>query len=102
MFLFNKKLFLAAIFFISLIAISAVSASENTTEKIATAETVSSSDVILSKDICDEILTDTDNGTFRELQDKIDAADEGGTVYLENDYVNDGNFSSEGIIITRQ
>ena len=43
--------------------------------------------MILSKAIGDEILTDTDNGTFRELQDKIDAADEGGTVYLENDYV---------------
>lgn len=76
--MFNKKLFVIAIFFVSLIAISTVSASENATEKIATAEIDSSSDVILSNSIDDEILTDSDNGTFRELQDKIDAADEGG------------------------
>ena len=86
--LLNKKIMIFAIFFVALIAVSAVSASGNATKKIASVETDSSSDVILSKSIGDEILTDTDNGTFRELQDKIDAADEGGTVYLENDYVN--------------
>ena len=99
--MFNKKLFVIAIFFVSLIAISTVSASENATEKITTTEIDSSSDVILSNSIDDESLTDTDNRTFRELQDKIDAADEGDTVHLENDYVNDGNFSSDGINITK-
>ena len=40
-------------------------------------------------------------GTFKELQDEIDAAVEGSTIYLRKDYVNDGNFSSEGINITK-
>lgn len=41
------------------------------------------------------------NGTFKELQDEIDAVAEGGTLYLRKNYVNDGNFSSEGINITK-
>ena len=91
MILVNKKLILGAIFFVSLIAISAVSASENITDDIPIG--IDSSN--------DEILTVRDNGTFSDLQDKIDAAEEGSTVYLENNYINDGNFSSEGISITK-
>lgn len=41
------------------------------------------------------------SGTFKELQDEIDAVAEGGTLYLRKNYVNDGNFSSEGINITK-
>ncbi len=40
-------------------------------------------------------------GTFQELQEEIDAASEGDTIYLRKNYVNDGSFSSEGINITK-
>lgn len=42
-----------------------------------------------------------DNGTFKELQDKINAATEGSIIYLRNDYTNKGDFSIEGINITK-
>ncbi|WP_462315393.1 Ppx/GppA phosphatase family protein [Methanobrevibacter sp.] len=41
------------------------------------------------------------NGTFEELRDKINATVEGGIIYLNRNYVNDGRFSSEGINITK-
>ena len=41
------------------------------------------------------------NGTFEELQDEINATGEGGIIYLNRNYVNDGSFSSNGINITK-
>ena len=43
----------------------------------------------------------SDNGTFEELQDEINATVEGGIIYLNKNYVNVGSFSSEGINITK-
>ena len=56
------------------------------------------SDVISSSN--DDILSEKDNGTFSALQDKINNADEGATIALENDYVNDG-ILVDGIQITK-
>ena len=39
--------------------------------------------------------------TFKGLQDTIYAAAEGSTIYLRNDFLNNGNFSSEGMNITK-
>ena len=106
----NKKLILVLIFFISLIAVSAVSASENATEQIEAGEidslddeisAVAIEDEILTEQVDDKISTDTDNGTFSDLQDKINAASEGGTIYLNNNYTNNGSFSGDGIIIEK-
>ena len=45
-------------------------------------------DVISSSDV--EILNAKDNGTFKDLQIKIDATGEGGTINLTNDYTYNG------------
>ena len=89
--LLNRKFMLMAIFLVSLIAISAVSANEiNSTNEVAI------EDNVINEDMSEDILTDShedvmgvnDNGTFTALQDKIDFAEEGSTITLENDYCN--------------
>ncbi|MBE6506159.1 MAG: hypothetical protein E7Z73_10605, partial [Methanobrevibacter millerae] len=48
-----------------------------------------------------EVLGSPDESNFNDLQTKIDAADEGGTVNLTNNYTYDDSFSSDGITITK-
>ena len=54
-------------------------------------------DVISSSS--EEILNAKDNGTFTALQKKIDNAQAGSTITLENDYIYDEGFDTEGIAI---
>ena len=42
-----------------------------------------------------------DSGTFKELQEKIDNAPEGSTIYLLNNYTYDDSFTSSGITISK-
>ena len=49
----------------------------------------------------EDSLTEIDNGTFTALQNKINNAEEGSTITLENDYVYDDGFDSEGINISK-
>ena len=48
-----------------------------------------------------EVIGSPDESNFNDLQTKIDAADEGGTVNLTNNYTYDDSFSSDGITITK-
>ncbi|WP_407421236.1 hypothetical protein [Methanobrevibacter sp.] len=47
------------------------------------------------------ILASTDGGTFTELQEKVNNAEEGSTINLENDYAYDDAFSNNGIFINK-
>ena len=82
---------LIVIFLVCLLAISAVSATEeNTTDEVAIGEDNSiigemSDDVFL--DSQEDVVGDKDDGTFTALQNKINNAKEGSKITLENDYV---------------
>lgn len=103
----NKFFIIGLLLFVALLAISAVSAVENTTD-IATVDLDMSGNEIQAysnddavKQVNDrEIVGKTDNGTFSDLQTKIDAVGVGGVVNLENNYAYDDSFSNNGIIIT--
>ena len=105
--LFNKKLMMLAIIFTCLLAVSAVSAAENATEDIIA--DVASEDIVsvennnqtIEQTENEEIIGATDDGTFTALKNKIDNAAEGSTITLENDYVYDDGFDTEGIKITK-
>ena len=86
-------------------AISTVSAEEISDETISydssiTADSVSeyNLNMILSDK---EIQGSADNGTFTDLQEKINDADVGSTITLENDYKYNSGFSTEGISINK-
>jgi predicted outer membrane repeat protein len=104
--LLNRKLMVLAIILVSLLTVSAVSAAENAT---ADADTLASElqanlndneeiDMLKLSDN-EGIVGESDNGTFMDLQTKIDAAGDGGVVNLENNYSYDDTFSSNGITI---
>ena len=106
----NKKLVMLLIIVVSLLAVSTASAAENATD-IATADAdtienelqANSNDNgeinILKLSDNEDIVSEPDNGTFMDLQTKIDAAGDGGIVNLENNYSYDDTFSSNGITI---
>ena len=103
----NKFFIIGLLLFVALLAISAVSAVENTTD-IATVDSDMSGNEIQSYSNDDavkqvnekEIIGKIDNGTFSDLQTKIDAVGVGGVVNLENNYAYDDSFSNNGITIT--
>ena len=90
-----KKRILIILLFVFIISIASVSASEDvnqTNEK--------SSDIIsISPD--EDIINATDGGTFTDLQEKIDNAQEGSIINLENDYKYNEGFNQEGIVISK-
>ena len=92
--MFNKKLIVLTIMFVSLLAVSAVSAEDNSTSDVSAYETtgeVASVEQTQVMEITDnEIISDDDNGNFTALQSKINNAGEGSTITLENNYTNDG------------
>ena len=103
----NKKLITLALLLVTLFLISGVSAAENTTDsttinsEMPVDEIQSFSNENIVKKVNDgEIIGETDNGTFTDLQKKIDAAGEGGIVNLENNYTYENTFSRTGINIT--
>ena len=54
----------------------------------------------LNQDI--SLIQSPDSGTFSELQDKINAADEGSTIKLENNYTYDDSFEDGYITISKK
>lgn len=93
--LLNKKLMILAIFFVSLLAISVVSAAENATEDI-TAD-VAGEDVVSVEETTDEVVSVEDNnqaitegnnsvGSFAELETEINNVEESGVLNLMKDY----------------
>ena len=96
----NKLFIIGLLVFVALLAISGASAAENTTD-IATVDSDMSSNEDIIKQVNDrEIICVNDNGTFNDLQSKIDAAGVGCVVNLENNYIYDDSFSNNGITIS--
>ena len=94
----NKKFMLMAIFIVSLLAISAVSASDlNSTDEIAIDD--DSSDIVSVSD--EDCINANSKGTFTDLQNMINKASSGSTISLEKDYCYDDGFDTEGIQIYR-
>ena len=63
--------------------------------------TVSSvSAVDLNQTVTQDVLS-VDEGTFSQLQDIVNNAENGSTINLDNDYVYDGDNDGEGINITK-
>ena len=94
----NKKIMILVIFLVSLLAVSAVSAADNVTSDVVSVE----EDQVIEQTEIEEIISTTDNGTFTALQKKIDNAEAGSTIILENDYLYDDGFDIEGISISKE
>ena len=92
-----KKIMLLAIFLVSLLAVSAVSAADNATSDVVSVE----EDQAIEQIDNDELISTTDDGTFTALQNKINNAASGSTITLENDYDYDDGFDIEGININK-
>ena len=94
-----------SIFLLSLLTLSVVSASDNTTNDVISLE---KSDETISIDETqaigqgkDDNLMDPDGGTFTDLQRKIDDANANSTITLENNYTYDDGFNKDGILISK-
>ena len=98
--LLNRKFMIIAIFLVSLLAISAVSASdENITDEVISQEMAIDDNFEIVPE--DTVMTDGAEGTFTELQDMINNAEKGSTLTLERDYVYDDGFNTSGISISK-
>ena len=112
-----KKIIVLAIFLVSLLAVSTVSAADNATSDVVSVEETT---VDIVKETADEVVSvendnqtedlgatqqedvlQIDDGTFTALQNKINNATPGSTITLENDYYYNEGFSTDGIIITK-
>ncbi len=83
--LINKKFMILAIFLVSLLAVSAVSAADNATEDIVGVE--ETADEVVSVNENQTILSENnDVGTFDDLQGEINNAAEGSVLNLTRDY----------------
>lgn len=87
-----KKRYLFFALIICLFAISAVSAEEIANDNDSG---------LIAESANEEYIGIADNGTFTDLQKKIDDANESSTIILENDYAYDEGFSTEGIYINK-
>lgn len=106
----KRKLILFTILFISLVAVSAVSAAENATTEGSSIESDIPSDG-LSTDTENTQLEQSDNegaigetgeGTFTALEEKINNATSGSTINLKNDYIYDEGFGNNIIVINKE
>ena len=98
--LLNKKFMLTVIFLVSLLAMSAVSASdENITDDVISEEMAIDDNLEIVPE--DTVITDANTGTFTDLQNIIDNANAGSTITLEKDYVYDEGFKTSGISISK-
>ena len=121
----NKKYIIILLIILCLSAISSVSANDlNDNMTLAEDNGIDNSGLIAVEDVNQTIYDDTndlvsgedtlsvslsedelsakDAGTFTALQEKINNAGAGSTIYLENDYKYDQGFSSDGIVINHK
>ena len=102
----SKKYIILSIFLLSLITLSVVSAADNATNDVISLE--ESKDIISIEKTQpigqseESKLMDPDNGTFTDLQRKIDSANASSTITLENNYTYDDGFNKEGILISKE
>lgn len=98
--LFNRKFMLIAVFLVGLLAMSAVSASdENITDDVISEEMAIDEELEITQG--DTVSANDAEGTFTDLQNMIDNAESGSTITLEKDYSYDEGFNSDGIIINK-
>ncbi len=99
------KRYLFLIIIVCLFTISTASAEKISNETISYDSTLmveSISECDLNMFLSDkEIQGSADNGTFTDLQEKINNADAGSTITLENDYKYNSGFPTEGISINK-
>ena len=88
-----KRIMIIALLILAVLTVGSVSASDNLTD------TVELSDEVISSPQ-EDILGETDDGTFTALQQKINDAGAGSTIVLENDYRYNEGFSTGGIQIS--
>ena len=94
----KSKILLLICLILFIVSLSAVSAAEDVNQTIDDADaSVSSADTLGVSLSDDEIVGSADNGTFTDLQKKIDDADDGATIELENDYT----YKSSAITINK-
>ena len=106
-----KKVIIITFLLLAIFTLSAVSANENLT---ATGEGIlqenPSQEIELSNDCVNgdiisssegEIISEKDDGTFTALQNKINNAQAGSTITLENDYAYDEDFNAKIITINK-
>ena len=95
----KKGLFILCLLVCALFTISSISASDLAESDMD--ELTAADDTQVIEENNDEIIGESDNGTFQALQDKINNA-EGSTITLENDYEYDDFNNGNGIYITRE
>ena len=93
----NKKLMILTIFIVSLLAVSSVSAAENATDDIISADTGNevvsfeeTTNEVVSVDNDNQVITEGNNsdvGSFADLETEINNVEEGGVLNLTKDYV---------------
>ena len=104
-----KRIMLITLLLLAIFTIGAISAADNMTDEGVLEENTSdelelndnANEYIVSSEQ-DEIIGATDDRTFTALQKKINDAPDGSTITLENDYVYDDGFDTNGIEITKQ
>lgn len=95
----RSKIFLATIVLLVLIRLTCVSAADNQTGQTMAIESENEHDLTVTEE--NQVIEESDNGTFTALQEKISNAEEGSTVTLENDYTYDEVFNTRGIVIEK-
>ena len=98
-----KYLITLCLMLLFLMSIVCVSASEDVNQTITddTKHVASNGDILSISQSDYEIMGSVDNGTFTDLQKKIDDAGENSTIELENNYAYDSGFSVNGIHINK-
>lgn len=110
----NKKIIFFTILFVGLLAVSTVSATDNSTDDIINSEQntvdlsiTDDSDVIAvdnNEDTLSATKEDTlsaSQGKYKELSDLIDKTKENGVIKLKTDYKYDDSFTKDGITISK-
>lgn len=95
----RSKIFLATNVLLVLIMLTCVSAADNQTGQTVAIESENDYDLTVTEE--NQVIEESDNGTFTALQEKISNAEEGSTVTLENDYAHDEVFHTKGIVIEK-
>ena len=100
-----KRIILISLILV-ILTIGAVSATENITDSNEGVLQLNPSDEIELNDDAlsssqEDILNAKDSGTFTALQERIDNANEGATIKLENDYVYYGSFDIDSVVISK-
>ena len=103
-----KKIMILTIILAFLLVVSAVSATENVTDDIVSADDTDNQIInveenqALEQQYNEVSVANHDNGTFAALQKRIDDAGENTVVTLENSYAFESGYKLSGINISKQ